>query len=58
MTPILAAFPAYRPDGMTRAKLEDPGFRSGVEVLRRRDSPAYDAREAGLLVFGELVGRL
>ena len=63
---ILAAFPAYRPDGMTRAKLErnlaakleDPGFRSDVEVLRRRDSPAYDAREAGLLVLGELVGRL
>jgi predicted nucleotidyltransferase component of viral defense system len=63
---IIAAFPAYRPDGLTakkleqnlQAKLHDPGFCCDVDVLMRHDAPRYDAQEAGSLVLESIVRRL
>ena len=63
---ILAAFPVYRPEGMTArlleanliAKLDDTGFCSDVDVLRRADSPEYDPQVAGKMILDRLVRKL
>lgn len=63
---ILAAFPAYRPEGVAGAmmegnllaKLADHGFCHDVDVLVRTDAPAYDPQAAGKLVIDELVSRI
>lgn len=63
---IAAAYPAYRPEGMSgedveknlRLKLADPEFRTDVGVMIRMDAPAYDPDVVGELVAAELLSRI
>ena len=63
---IAAAYPAYRPEGVSgedveknlRLKLADPEFRTDVGVMIRMDAPAYDPDVVGELVAAELLSRI
>lgn len=63
---IVDAFPAYRPDGLSRGsflsnlrvKLEDPMFVGDVSKLVRSDAPDYNVGDAAELVMNELIARL
>lgn len=63
---IVDAFPAYRPDGLSRglfsanlkSKLEDPMFVGDVSKLVRSDAPIYNVNDAAELVENELIARL
>ncbi len=63
---IVAAYPAYRPEGVTgedvvanlRAKLCDPEFRTDVLAMIKVGAPAYDPDLAGELVTNELLSRI
>ena len=60
---IVAAYPAYRPEGVSgedvaenlRLKLVDPEFRTDVLAMIRADAPAYDPDVADELVESELL---
>lgn len=63
---IVAAYPAYRPEGVNgedvegnlRLKLTDSEFRTDVLAMIRADAPAYDPDAAGELVASELLSRI
>lgn len=63
---IVAAYPAYRPEGVSGEdlaenlclKLVDPEFRTDVLAMIRADAPAYDPDVAGELVESELLSRI
>ncbi len=63
---IVAAYPAYKPEGVTgeeieanlRAKLEDGEFRNDVYAMIKVGAPAYDPDVAGELVISELLSRI
>lgn len=63
---IVAAFPPYRPDGITaalseanlRAKLKGDSFRGDLEALVTTWPPGYDIDDASELVIAEVFGRL
>lgn len=63
---IVAAFPAYRPDGVTademianlEAKLADRDFRTDISVMVRVGAPEYDPSAAGEMVKGLLLSRI
>lgn len=60
---IVAAFPAYRPEGVNgklmadnlTAKLADKTFCADIDAMVRVGSPAYDPQEAGKIVAGKLL---
>lgn len=60
---IVAAFPAYRPEGVDgelmtgnlAAKLVDETFCTDIDVMARVGSPAYDPQEAGKMVIEKLL---
>ena len=60
---ILAAFPLYRPDGLTKdimienlnAKLDNPQFKEDMKNLMRYDAPPYNPENAGNFVASELL---
>ncbi|WP_350453862.1 hypothetical protein [Slackia heliotrinireducens] len=60
---IVAAFPAYRPEGVDglqmadnlAMKLKDKTFCTDVDVMIRVGAPAYDPQEAGKMVVEELL---
>jgi predicted nucleotidyltransferase component of viral defense system len=60
---IVAAFPAYRPEGADgkllaanlAAKLEDKTFCTDVNAMVRIGSPAYDPQEAGRIVSEKIL---
>ena len=59
----MAAFPAYRPEGVNgglmadnlAAKLADKGFRTDIDAMVRVGAPAYDPQEAGKIVKERLL---
>ena len=63
---IMAAFPAYRPEGVTgddvvanlSLKLQDPEFRDDVYAMIKVGAPAYDPDAAGELVTSVLLSRI
>ena len=63
---IVAAYPAYRPEGVSgedvaenlRLKLVDPEFRTDVLAMIRTDAPAYDPDVANELVESNLLSRI
>lgn len=63
---IVAAYPAYRPEGVSGEdlaenlclKLVDPEFRTDVLAMIRTDAPAYDPDVADELVESELLSRI
>lgn len=63
---IVAAYPAYRPEGVSgedvaenlRLKLVDPEFRIDVLAMIRADAPAYDPDAADELIESELLSRI
>lgn len=63
---IVAAFPAYRPEGVSgedvlanlHMKLQDPEFREDVRAMIKVGAPAYDPDAAGELVANELLARI
>lgn len=63
---IVAAFPPYRPDGITaalseanlRAKLEDESFRGDLNALVAAWPTGYDLDDAAELVIAEVLGKL
>ena len=60
---IVAAFPAYRPEGVDgklmadnlAAKLADKTFCTDIDAMVRVSSPAYDPQEAGEMVTEKLL---
>jgi len=60
---IIAAFPAYRPDGVSgelmavnlAAKLKDKAFCTDVDAMVKTDAPEYDPQEAGHMVAEKLL---
>lgn len=60
---IVAAFPAYRPDGASGelmvdnllAKLEDRQFCTDVDAMARVGAPDYDPQAAGKMVISKLL---
>ena len=63
---IVAAYPAYRPEGVSgedvaenlRLKLVDPEFRTDVLAMIRADASAYDPDAADELIESELLSRI
>lgn len=63
---VLAAFPAYRPEGVTaelleenlKGKLRNRGFASDVDAMVKVGSPTYDPAEAADIVLERLIRRL
>lgn len=63
---IIAAFPAYRPEGVTaeqmeknlREKLKDRGFTGDVNAMVKLGSPTFDPYEAACVVVNQLICRL
>lgn len=63
---IIAAFPAYRPEGVTGAlmeenllaKLKDGGFCHDMDLLVRMGAPAYDPQAAGRMVIERLFSNI
>ncbi len=63
---VVAAYPAYRPEGVTgediaanlHAKLADQEFRNDVFAMMKTRAPAYDPDGAGALVVEELLSRV